>query len=238
MTGATLGKAIFGIRTVDEQGNAPGLGKQFIRGVLWIVDGLCHGLRSTADPDPGEQGPPTGRRHGRQDLRRAIECDGLTDRRARVATPVAARRAGATPATARRRRARRAAAAGTWTGPADEPRRAPSCTAAGAEPRPDRSGMPPATRTSSGIPQAVAGSPTTTPPPNGSPSTATSRPTVICRSLDTIAAPWQPACLQPAAVAVSRGRAASTERSRRSRWCSSERVARLVTSCVAADSVR
>jgi uncharacterized RDD family membrane protein YckC len=44
MTGATLGKAVFGIRTVDEQGGAPGLGKQFIRGVLWIVDGLCNGL--------------------------------------------------------------------------------------------------------------------------------------------------------------------------------------------------
>jgi uncharacterized RDD family membrane protein YckC len=36
MTGATLGKAIFGIRTVDEQGQPPGLGKQFIRGLLWL----------------------------------------------------------------------------------------------------------------------------------------------------------------------------------------------------------
>jgi uncharacterized RDD family membrane protein YckC len=44
MTGATLGKAIFGIRTVDEAGDAPGIGKQFVRGVLWIVDGLCNGL--------------------------------------------------------------------------------------------------------------------------------------------------------------------------------------------------
>lgn len=44
MTGATLGKAIFGIRTVNEEGQAPGIGKQFVRGVLWIVDGLCNGL--------------------------------------------------------------------------------------------------------------------------------------------------------------------------------------------------
>ncbi len=44
MTGATLGKAIFGIRTVDESGNAPGLGKQFIRGLLWIIDSLCSAL--------------------------------------------------------------------------------------------------------------------------------------------------------------------------------------------------
>jgi len=43
-TGMTLGKAIFGIRTVDEAGGSPGLGKQFIRGLLWIVDGLCNGL--------------------------------------------------------------------------------------------------------------------------------------------------------------------------------------------------
>jgi uncharacterized RDD family membrane protein YckC len=44
LTGATLGKAIFGIRTVNDAGGAPGLGKQFIRGLLWIVDGLCNGL--------------------------------------------------------------------------------------------------------------------------------------------------------------------------------------------------
>ena len=44
MTGATLGKAIFGIRTVDEEGNAPGLGKQLIRGLLWIIDALCSDL--------------------------------------------------------------------------------------------------------------------------------------------------------------------------------------------------
>jgi uncharacterized RDD family membrane protein YckC len=44
LTGATLGKAIFGIRTVNEQGEAPGLGKQFIRGLVWIVDALCSAL--------------------------------------------------------------------------------------------------------------------------------------------------------------------------------------------------
>lgn len=44
MTGATLGKAIFGIRTVDEQGQPPGLGKQFLRGLLWIIDSLCNAL--------------------------------------------------------------------------------------------------------------------------------------------------------------------------------------------------
>ena len=44
MTGATLGKAIFGIRTVDEEGNAPGLGKQLIRGLLWIIDAICSAL--------------------------------------------------------------------------------------------------------------------------------------------------------------------------------------------------
>jgi uncharacterized RDD family membrane protein YckC len=44
LTGATLGKALFGIRTVNEGGESPGIGKQFIRGLLWIVDGLCNGL--------------------------------------------------------------------------------------------------------------------------------------------------------------------------------------------------
>ncbi len=39
-TGATAGKALFGIRTVDEAGGPPGIGKQFIRGILWVVDGL------------------------------------------------------------------------------------------------------------------------------------------------------------------------------------------------------
>jgi uncharacterized RDD family membrane protein YckC len=47
LTGATLGKALFGIRTVDAQGRGPGIGKQFLRGLLWIVpDGIisCFGI--------------------------------------------------------------------------------------------------------------------------------------------------------------------------------------------------
>jgi uncharacterized RDD family membrane protein YckC len=47
LTGATLGKAVFGIRTVNAGGTGPGLGKQLVRGLLWIVpDGLisCFGI--------------------------------------------------------------------------------------------------------------------------------------------------------------------------------------------------
>jgi uncharacterized RDD family membrane protein YckC len=40
LTGATLGKAVFGIRTVNAGGTGPGLGKQLVRGLLWIVDGF------------------------------------------------------------------------------------------------------------------------------------------------------------------------------------------------------
>lgn len=39
-TGATAGKGLFGIRTVDEAGAPPGMGKQFLRGILWLVDGI------------------------------------------------------------------------------------------------------------------------------------------------------------------------------------------------------
>jgi uncharacterized RDD family membrane protein YckC len=38
LTGYTPGKALFSIRTVDEQGQVPGIGKAFIRWILWIVD--------------------------------------------------------------------------------------------------------------------------------------------------------------------------------------------------------
>lgn len=38
LTGLTPGKAIFGLRTVDEQGEAPGIGRAFLRWLLWIVD--------------------------------------------------------------------------------------------------------------------------------------------------------------------------------------------------------
>jgi uncharacterized RDD family membrane protein YckC len=40
LTGATPGKALFGIRTVDEAGTAPGIGRAAIRSILWIVDGI------------------------------------------------------------------------------------------------------------------------------------------------------------------------------------------------------
>lgn len=40
VAGMTLGKALFGIRTVDEQGKAPGLGKALIRWLLWVVDAI------------------------------------------------------------------------------------------------------------------------------------------------------------------------------------------------------
>jgi uncharacterized RDD family membrane protein YckC len=38
LTGLTPGKAIFGLRTVNEQGEAPGILKAFLRWILWIVD--------------------------------------------------------------------------------------------------------------------------------------------------------------------------------------------------------
>lgn len=38
-TGATPGKAVTGLRTVDEAGAPPGLGRAFGRTVLWFVDG-------------------------------------------------------------------------------------------------------------------------------------------------------------------------------------------------------
>lgn len=38
LAGLTPGKAIFGLRTVDEQGEAPGILKAFLRWILWIVD--------------------------------------------------------------------------------------------------------------------------------------------------------------------------------------------------------
>jgi uncharacterized RDD family membrane protein YckC len=41
LTGSTAGKVITGIRTVDEQGDPPGIGRQLIRGLLWVIpDGI------------------------------------------------------------------------------------------------------------------------------------------------------------------------------------------------------
>lgn len=38
ITGATPGKLLFGVRTVNEDGEAPGIGRAFVRWILWIVD--------------------------------------------------------------------------------------------------------------------------------------------------------------------------------------------------------
>jgi RDD family len=40
LTGMTFGKGLFGIRTVNQAGNAPGIGRALVRTVLWIVDAL------------------------------------------------------------------------------------------------------------------------------------------------------------------------------------------------------
>jgi uncharacterized RDD family membrane protein YckC len=39
LAGATPGKTVFGVRVVNEAGQAPGVGKAFVRSILWIVDG-------------------------------------------------------------------------------------------------------------------------------------------------------------------------------------------------------
>jgi hypothetical protein len=38
LRGATVGKVLTGIRTVNEAGNPPGIGPALVRGLLWIVD--------------------------------------------------------------------------------------------------------------------------------------------------------------------------------------------------------
>jgi uncharacterized RDD family membrane protein YckC len=40
LTGWTVGKLVTGIRTVREDGGRPGIGRAFVRWVLWLVDGL------------------------------------------------------------------------------------------------------------------------------------------------------------------------------------------------------
>jgi hypothetical protein len=40
LTGWTIGKLVTGIRVVDEQGGRPGIGRAFVRWLLWLVDGL------------------------------------------------------------------------------------------------------------------------------------------------------------------------------------------------------
>jgi hypothetical protein len=44
LKGWTPGKLLFGLRTVGEDGQPPGIGRAIIRWVLFIVDGLCAGL--------------------------------------------------------------------------------------------------------------------------------------------------------------------------------------------------
>lgn len=44
LTGWTPGKLLTGIRVVNEQGTGPGIGRAFIRWILFLVDGLCSGL--------------------------------------------------------------------------------------------------------------------------------------------------------------------------------------------------
>jgi uncharacterized RDD family membrane protein YckC len=39
-TGRSPGKALFGVKVVDEFGNAPGFGKSLVRTLLWVVDGI------------------------------------------------------------------------------------------------------------------------------------------------------------------------------------------------------
>jgi uncharacterized RDD family membrane protein YckC len=41
LAGMTPGKALLGVRTVNEQGDAPGIGRALIRGLLMIVDSFC-----------------------------------------------------------------------------------------------------------------------------------------------------------------------------------------------------
>src|ERR671910_1118617 len=44
LKGWTPGKLLFGLRTVGEDGQVPGIGRALIRWVLYLVDGLCAGL--------------------------------------------------------------------------------------------------------------------------------------------------------------------------------------------------
>jgi uncharacterized RDD family membrane protein YckC len=45
LTGWTIGKLVTGLRTVKEDGSVVGIGKAFVRWLLWVVDGLpCLGL--------------------------------------------------------------------------------------------------------------------------------------------------------------------------------------------------
>jgi uncharacterized RDD family membrane protein YckC len=68
LTGATIGKAIAGLRTVDEDGQRPGIGKALLRTLLWAVDaapwcfplvGLITGLTTTGHRRVGDMAAKT-----------------------------------------------------------------------------------------------------------------------------------------------------------------------------------
>jgi len=41
LTGATIGKALFGVRVVNDNGTGPGIGRAIVRSLLMIIDGFC-----------------------------------------------------------------------------------------------------------------------------------------------------------------------------------------------------
>lgn len=68
LSGRTVGKALAGLRTVDENGQGPGIGKALVRTLLWIVDsqpcglplvGLATGLTSTGHRRVGDMAAKT-----------------------------------------------------------------------------------------------------------------------------------------------------------------------------------
>jgi hypothetical protein len=68
LTGATVGKALFGLRTVGEDGQRPGIGKALVRTLLWIVDaapwclplvGFITGLTTTGHRRVGDMAART-----------------------------------------------------------------------------------------------------------------------------------------------------------------------------------
>ncbi|HEX8803635.1 MAG TPA: RDD family protein, partial [Acidimicrobiales bacterium] len=86
LTGFTLGKLLFGIRTVREDGQAPGLGKAIIRWLLLIVDsapwclplvGFIVALTSTGHRRVGDMAAKTFV-VGKADMGRPVVVPGLT----------------------------------------------------------------------------------------------------------------------------------------------------------------
>jgi hypothetical protein len=101
LTGASVGKAIAGLRTVGEDGQRPGIGKAFIRTLLWAVDaapwlvplvGLITGLTTTGHRRVGDMAAKTFVVRA-ADAGSPIVVPGLTA----APTPVAAGTYGTTP---------------------------------------------------------------------------------------------------------------------------------------------